>query len=108
MTFGKITMSSFLHGAIAFSVSGSIYGLGVLTGNPQVLAWLIGPTFFYGREMKEYQKWREQQGDGKDNKFQAKDFNPFNYNKGGKGDGTADTLIPFVVCAASALVASLV
>lgn len=93
------SISSLLHAGIALVFSGLAY-LAVRYGAIEASVLFVGPVFFWGKEMKEYQKWREKQGDGKDNVLQLKDLNPMNYNKGGRGDGTLDVLYPLAACVA--------
>jgi len=94
-----LSVSSAVHALIALALSGLGFGAVTLFGG-EASVLFAGPLFFYGREMKEYQKWREKQNDGKDNELQLKDLNPVNYTKGGRGDGLLDVLYPAVACAA--------
>lgn len=87
--------SSLLHALIAVVFS-AIAWIPVGLGVPELAVPFAGALFFYGREMKEYQKWREKQNDGSDNVLQLKDLNPLNYTKGGRGDGFLDVLYPVV------------
>ncbi len=89
--------SSLIHALIAVVFSGIAF-LPAGFGLPELSAPFAGALFFYGREMKEYQKWREKQNDGRDNVLQLKDLNPLNYTKGGRGDGFLDVLYPVVAC----------
>lgn len=103
MLIGNPTYSSFLHGAIAAVATALAWCAGYFLG-VEWAAVFAGPLFFYGREMKEYQKRREQLGDGKDNQFQVQDFNPVRYSKSGRGDGFWDFIIPCIVCFLGAVV----
>lgn len=91
------SISSLLHAGIALVFSGIAY-LSIRYGVLEASVLFAGPLFFWGREMTAYQKWREKQGDGKDNVLQLKDLNPLNYDKDGRGDGFLDLLYPVVSC----------
>ncbi len=96
MNIGTPTFSSFLHGAIAIVIAGIAWAIGWL--GVEWAAALCGIMFFYGREMKEYQRKREQGGDGKHNVLKLKDLNPLVWARRGQSDGFWDFAIPAACC----------
>ena len=94
---GAPTFSSFLHVLVAFAFSLPTWAAVAYIDIACAFA-LGGPLFFYGKEMKEYQRRRELLGDGKHNKLKLKDLNPVVWARSGKSDAFWDFMLPVIGC----------
>ena len=103
---GRFTWSTIHHGGLSAVGVALAYLWMILFPNLCAITGaiiMIAPAFFFGREMRSHQDWREDMGRGSENISELEDLNPFVWNKEGRGDGTWDAVFPAIVAIAGSV-----